>query len=203
MISYVRGTVQSNFAGELTVIPDNSGLGFSIQVANGADYNIGAAITLYIYSHWNQDQGLALYGFDNLVAKQIFKLILSCQGVGPKIGLAILGQLSPQQFIGAINNGDLNLLSSVNGIGLKKAEQMVILLRTKTQKLMLSGELDLAQAPGVISYGRRLTDTLTALNYGPYEVAQAVQHVGKQAAQQELQFDSALRTALAFLSKSN
>lgn len=203
MISYVRGIVQSNFAGELTVIPDNSGLGFSIQVVNGADYNIGAAVTLYIYSHWNQDQGLALYGFDNLMSKQIFKLILSCQGVGPKIGLAVLGQLSPQQFITAINNGDLNLLSSVNGIGLKKAEQMVILLRTKTQKLMLSGELDLAQAPGVIGYGRRLTDTLTALNYGSYEVAQAVQYVSKQAAQQELQFDGALRTALAFLSKSN
>lgn len=202
MISYVRGTIQSNFAGELTVIPDNSGLGFSIQVVNGADYNIGAAVMLYIYSHWNQDQGLALYGFDNLMSKQIFKLILSCQGVGPKIGLAVLGQLSPQQFITAINNGDLNLLSSVNGIGLKKAEQMVILLRTKTQKLMLSGELDLAQAPGVIGYGRRLTDTLTALNYGSYEVAQAVQYVSKQAAQQELQFDGALRTALAFLSKT-
>jgi len=203
MISYVRGIVQSNFVGELTVIPDNSGLGYSIQVANGVNYNIGTAVTLYIYSHWNQDQGLSLYGFDNLISKQIFKLILSCQGIGPKIGLAVLGQLSPQQFINAVNNSDLNLLSSVNGIGLKKAEQMVILLRAKTQKLILSGELDLAQAPGVVGYGRRLTDTLTALNYGPYEVAQAVQYVGKQAAQQELQFDGALRTALAFLAKNN
>lgn len=203
MISYLQGTVQVNLAGELTLIPKDASLGFSVQVAQAADYPVGTTATLYIYSHWNQEQGPTLYGFADLVAKQIFKLILSCPGLGPKVGLALLGQLTPVQFMQAITNNDLTLLSSVNGIGPKKAEQLVLALRTKVQKLYQSGALELTAAPGALGFGRRLTDTLTALNYGPYEVAQAVQYVSQQALPPEMSFDVILRSALTFLAKPN
>ena len=203
MISYIHGAVQANLAGELTVIPENSGVGFSVQVAQAADYPLGATVNLYLHTHWNQEQGPTLYGFADLVSKQIFKLILSCPGLGPKVGLAILGQLTPVQFMQAVTNNDLALLSSVNGIGPKKAEQLTLALRTKVQKLYQSGTLELTAAPGVLGFGRRLTDTLTALNYGPYEIAKAVQYVTQQPAPADIPFDAALRSALAFLAKPN
>ena len=88
------------------------------------------------YMHWNQDNGPTLYGFNSILEKTVFLLIISCSGIGPKIGLAVLHHLEPATFVQAIIEENIKVLSSISGIGAKKAEQICVALKHKVAKLL-------------------------------------------------------------------
>lgn len=129
MISYLTGTVTQVTQTSITLVV--AGIGFDIIVPRPALYRADSMVSLSIFFHWNQDSGPQLYGFLNPSEKSLFSLVLSCAGCGPKIGLSVVASIEPVAFFGAIMQADSALLSSINGIGKKKAEQMIYLLKIK------------------------------------------------------------------------
>ena len=62
---------------------------------------------LHTYLHWNQEQGPSIFGFASDIEREVFLLIISCSGIGPKIGLAVLAQIGSQSFIRAVQQEDI------------------------------------------------------------------------------------------------
>ena len=199
MINLLRGSIAEKTDQYLVI--DIGTIGFEVQVANTALFKIGDTIDLLIHLHWNQEQGPSLFGFQTEVERQVFKLIISCSGMGPKIALAILNQLGATTFLQAVQTNDEDQLSSVSGIGSKKAEQMIVHLRHKVKKLFTAG---ISIDETSVQTGRNWNDVMNALeslNYSRTEINRAMKHLSEQHPDQSLPFEQLIRKALTFLSK--
>ena len=195
-----------SIAGSISTVCDNlivvtvSGIGWGIQVANPTAYMVGQSVNLELYMHWNAENGPSLFGFSSALEKKVFLLITSISGVGPKIGLAILGQLGPREFIQAVSAGNESALSAVSGIGPKKAEQIVFALKGKVAQLLQDGDIIGAQADG-LEHWNNLTQVLKSLNYSRNEITSTLKYLSDQGLSAGLPFDQLMRQALSFLAK--
>lgn len=176
-------------------------ISFAVFVPNETIYLVGKEISLEIYFYWNQENGPQLYGFESILEKQIFSLIISCSGIGPKIGLAALNKLSPEEIINSIISGDVKSLSKINGIGTKKAE--LIIAQLKDKALKLSSKMPII-ANNLGYKLNLLVDILTSLNYKASEIKIAVDNIkklGPDFSGPEISIDELLRKSLSFLVK--
>lgn len=197
MITTLSGTVAHIFDHEITL--ELNGLGFGVQVANATGYHQGMQARFFIYMHWNQEQGPSLFGFATQLEKDVFVTIISCSGIGPKIGLSIVQQLGINDFLNAVQTGNEKALSSVSGIGPKKAEQMMVQLKHKVAKLIdrgitITGSPELEQRSDI-------AQVLKSLNYSKPEITAAMHHIQERYAGAQVAFDQLVRHALSFLSK--
>jgi Holliday junction DNA helicase RuvA len=127
MIALVTGTLREH-EGDTVLIETASGVGYSVTVPLGVLERLpatGSRCTLYTElvvreDHWS------LYGFDRAAERAIFQRLLTASGFGPKLALALLGTLGPERTVRSIQQRDIAALSSVSGIGRKKAEKLVI-----------------------------------------------------------------------------
>ena len=131
--------------------------------------------------------------------KIVFLLIISCSGIGPKIGLAVLNHLEPTAFLQAIIEENVKVLSSISGIGTKKAEQICVALKHKVAKL-LKDQPTLTSSSSSLSLWKDLTDTLTSLGYSPSEIKLATNHLKENNFDATTPLSTILRKSLAFLS---
>lgn len=174
-------------------------LGFDLQVPDATIFDIKKETPLFVHMHWNAEQGPSLFGFATELEKTVFSLIISCSGVGPKIGLAVLGDIGAQNFLHAIEMSDDRMLSKVNGIGTKKAEQIIFQLKNKVAQLMKSGiKIEGAQSMG---HWHTVSQALESLNYSRTEIARAMNHLKESKENASVSFDKLMRQALSFLSK--
>ncbi len=197
MLNHVKGTITK--VEEQGVVVEVAGIGFSVLVPNAAVFQKGAQTELNIYMHWNQEQGPSLYGFSSLLEKKVFLLIISCSGIGPKIALALLHQMTPTAFVQAITTGNLDALSSVSGIGPKKAEQLMVQLRHKVSQLSTMMDESVESVDAV--RWKDVADALGSLNYSRQEVSRAMQFLHETQAGKPAPFDELFRHALSFLAK--
>jgi len=183
----------------ITIQPNGSGIGFGVLVSQKEPYTIGKEAKLFTYVHWNQEQGPALYGFAHELERKVFLFIIGCSGIGPKIALATLNTITPEQFIQAIHEENVQVISSIPGIGKKKGEQIIVNLKHKIQNLITTGiQLDETSS---MKHWQQVTEVLTSLNYSRQEINQAVQYLKQQNDISGVSFDTLLRKALSFLSK--
>lgn len=197
MINALEGYAQAYKEGQL--ILQVHGISFQVATAQAHFFKTDQKVTIYIYMHWNQEQGPSLYGFQSELEKTVFLLIISCSGVGPKLGLTILSALSPQDFLYAIARGDEKLLSSVSGVGAKKAEQLVVHLKHKVAKLLDKGLEEVTIDPALEQW-KNISQVLQSLSYSKQEIDNTLSYLQKDA-KQEQSFDVLMRTALSFLAK--
>lgn len=200
MLSSISGKVQSVDQSLVTVT--TGGFGVAILSAHPELYQSGQEVSVITYLHWNQEQGPTLYGFATELEKKVFLLIISCSGIGPKIGLAVLQQLTPQAFLQAVQEGNDKALSAVSGIGAKKAEQMVVQLRDKVAQLVQSGAVLEGQEFGGLEQWTNVTQVLKSLNYSQKEIQVTLAYLRKEYAGSEYTFDQLLRHGLSFLAKN-
>ena len=85
-----------------------------------------------------REDALLLYGFSSATEKRAFDLLMSVQHVGPKLALAILSVLAPEELVAAIGSGDIERIDAVPGVGPKVAERVVRELRDKVADLKMS-----------------------------------------------------------------
>ena len=131
MIASLSGTVQKIEASSLVVAV--GGVGVRVFVPRTVLENVGGvgrAIGLYTHLQVREDD-LSLFGFENEDDLELFQVLLSVQGVGPKVALAILGALSPELLKSAIMREETAVLQRVPGIGKKTAERIMFQLRDK------------------------------------------------------------------------
>lgn len=199
MLSFVHGKVVS--VDQKNIIVQTGGLGFTLQTPRPEAYQKDTDAKISVYLHWNQEQGPSLFGFSSELEKSVFLLVISCSGMGPKIGLALLSQLTPVEFLTAVQEGDDKALSAVNGIGPKKAEQMVVQLRHKVAKLIESGISDDMQGATKLEHWKNVTQVLQSLNYSRQEIDAAIAHLRKEYGGGKSSFDELIRHGLSFLAK--
>ena len=193
MFSYISGKVASQNGQKLVL--DYNGLGFLVFVPARIQVVIGEKIILHIHMHFNQDNGPTLYGFANQQEKKIFTMLLSCSGVGPKMALEALSTFSAPVVIQALATGDTQLLCSISGVGKKKAEQLVVSLRDKAQKLLESEDFALAGSGGDM---QKVMQVLKSLGYAQGEIDRVLQRL---AGSQDCAFDILIKKSLVFLAK--
>jgi len=199
MVDYVKGSIRSVYDTSISV--DIGFMALELSVPLSTAYQVGQKAEFYAYMHWNAENGPSLFGFSSKIEKEIFLLVISCSGVGPKLGLAVLEDLGPQAFLDAVTEENDRALSKVSGIGAKKAEKMIVLLKHKVAKLIQTGAIE--QSSGKISRMHEVTDVLKSLNYSRPEISAAMNHINKNHAGQDVSFDQLIRHALSFLSKKS
>jgi len=198
MINYVVGKITN--VSEKTATLLVSGFGLQLQMPQTKSLTINKDIKLYTYLHWNQEKGPSLYGFADESERKVFLTIIECPKIGPSIALNILSQLTPFRFIEIVTSQNEDALSAINGIGAKKAEQIIVQLKHKISKLISSGELNISEQQQDFTQWQNVSDVLVSLNYSRPEVAKAMQYLTEKYSGQNYPLDQLIRSALSFLS---
>ena len=174
MISHLRGIVAQR--GSDHVVVDVHGVGYLVNVPTGTDVPPrGQDVELQTAMVVREDS-MTLYGFTDAPARELFGLLMSTSGVGPKLALAVLSTHRPSTVRTAIAAGDLDVLVAVPGIGKKSAQKLVLELKDKVGSLG-GPDIDLTDGgggAGTASDDDAVADTreaLLQLGYGPSEVA--------------------------------
>ena len=169
MIAKVTGLLAER-AGEVIVVQTDGGVGYAVTVPVGVAERLPAAggrVSLYTELVVKED-GWALYGFDRVVERTVFQRLLGASGFGPRLALALLSALGPERTVRSVLSRDLTALSSVSGVGRKKAERLVLELQDKFGDVVLAPRA--VRSAGVEEAVR----ALTGLGYGPGAADDAV-----------------------------
>lgn len=136
MIAYLKGTVHDKSPEQ--VIVDVRDVGYMLEISNQTYDELpaeGDEVELLVYHHVT-DNDQRLFGFANQNEKDLFELLITVKGVGPKLGLTILSGLPAQQITGAIVQEDKSALSKIKGIGKKTAQRMILELKDKISEMV-------------------------------------------------------------------
>lgn len=133
MIGFLRGIVNQIFQGSCFI--DVHGVGYRVYISGTTRDALteGQEALLYTYMSVRED-AIQLYGFGTQDEYDLFILLISVSGIGPKVGLGILSGLSVDGIKVAIMNGELSTLTKLPGIGKKSAERLVLELKDKIGK---------------------------------------------------------------------
>ena len=175
MIAYLKGNVRDS-EGDVTVI-DVAGVGYQVIVsaATVAWLPTSGEVELYVHTHFVKDEPLRLYGFKDTAERRLFQTLISVQGVGPRVALALLAGLEVAELVRAIAMPDVNRLTQIKGVGRKTAERLALELREKI--LMLPSAAGRPAAPTTAAGGRvpggplgDVYGALAQLGYKPGEI---------------------------------
>lgn len=139
MIYSLKGIVQE--LNPTSMVIDINGLGYyvGISLQTSEKLTLGKTTFLHIQQIIREDAHL-LFGFNTILEKEMFNLLISVNGVGPVSGLIMLSSLSLEEIATAILSNNSLLLQKVKGIGTKTAERVIVDLRDKVQKFKDSEE---------------------------------------------------------------
>lgn len=177
MIAHVRGRIEEKF-GANGIIIDVGGVGYEMLVPI-PDYetcNLGEERKFYTY-HQVRENAEDLYGFSSLVAKKLFELLISVQGVGPKAGIAIMSLAEAEDVRNAIANGDAAFISKAAGVGKKSAERVIVDLRDKVGVPSKYGATEVKFGDTNVSESDEALDALIALGFPLKEATAALSDV--------------------------
>lgn len=174
MISSVRGEVLS--VGLDHVVVEVGGVGFAVQAtpATLATLRRGEEARLHTALVVREDS-LTLFGFADADARELFGLLQTVSGIGPRLALATLAVLDPDKLRGALVEGNITVLTSVPGIGRKGAERLTLELRDKVTALGGTGDLPAVTAPGALR--AEVVEALAGLGFPAKQAEQAVDKV--------------------------
>lgn len=168
MIGFVRGIV---FAFGLDyVLIDVHGVGYRINFYHPESLTVGKEMIIYTYQNVREDE-ISLYGFLSLEEYDLFVKLISVKGLGPKIASSILAKASVELVVNAIENGDVNFMRSMPGVGSKTASQIILDLKGK---LVDSNEIVESDSLNDVY------DALKALGYRPQEIKPILKKLAKE-----------------------
>ncbi len=169
MISLLNGTVRS-IANE-RVILEVQGVGYSLLItsATSASLTMGSPAILHTSLVVREDS-LTLFGFLDEESKNVFELLQTVSGVGPKVALSILGSLSLEDLARAIAQENVGVIEKVPGIGKKGAQRMILELKGKMARTSSHASQLMHQPP----WREQLTSALVSLGFAPKDSDNAI-----------------------------
>jgi Holliday junction DNA helicase RuvA len=191
MIASLSGKLES-LAADGAVI-NVGGIGFRVAMPTGALTALGTPgkdVKVYTHLHVREDN-LALFGFASPEELWLFETLIGVSGLGPKLSLAILSALSPEQVTTAIATGSADMLDMVPGIGKKVASRIILELKEKIGAGWVA-------AP-VTKAAQENADVLAALTSLGYSAAEAVKAVGALPVETDLALEEKIKLALQYL----
>jgi Holliday junction DNA helicase RuvA len=193
VIASISGVIAERH-GETLVLQTDGGVGYEITVPVGVAVRLpsrGVRVSLFTELVVKED-GWALYGFDTSAERQVFQRLLGASGFGPKLALSLLSSLGPERTVRSILARDLTVLSSVCGIGRKKAERLVLELQDRFGDVVVEpagtrplGSEDAVQALMGLGYGVAAADDAVRAalaSGGPAETPQLIRRALQQLA---------------------
>ena len=199
MIAYLRGKVRR--AGADQVVLETGGVGYLLSVPLSVRQRLpapGNELELHVHTHVREDQ-LALFGFSSPEELELFQMLIQVDGVGPKVGLAILSAASMEVLKRAILAEDVAPIRRAQGVGPRTAQKVIIDLKPK-----LEADAALAAVPratviaGNGDLPRQVEEALRGLGYSSQEARLAIDKVDWKAAEN---VQDALAAALRSLAK--
>ena len=136
MIAYVKGKILAKSKSYLILLTDS--IGYKVNTGTFSKSQVGDSAEFYCYHYIREDTN-ELYGFEHYHDLEMFEMLLTVSGVGPKVAQAILLGLGREKIISAIIANDVNLFKSVSGVGTKVAAKIIVELKNK----MSGDEIDL------------------------------------------------------------
>lgn len=193
MIGWLKGkVVERDVPGRLVL--DVRGVGYEVETSLSTFFHVefvSDEVTLFIHTIVREDAFL-LYGFRDKHERALFKTLIKVNGVGPKLAIAILSSMTPDEFIHAIHEQNTARLVTLPGVGKKTAERLVVEMKDRLEPVATAISVNL---PATVHH--EAVSALEALGYKYQEASKAVKAV--DAGQQSC--ESLIRLALQQLSK--
>ena len=171
MIGYLKGKIISSKPTKILL--DVNGVGYEINISINTFENLTdkEEVSLFIHTVVREDS-ITLFGFYVETEKEMFNLLISVNGIGPKIALSILSGIRTDDLKNAIHSGDITRILAVPGVGRKTAERLVLELRTKVDSISDEGKHDISY-----SIKNEAVAALTTLGYNSKVAEKAVRDV--------------------------
>jgi Holliday junction DNA helicase RuvA len=200
MIALLSGKIA--YKGISHIVVDTQGVGYRVFIPLTTFYELpdaGQPVTLHIHTSVKED-AINLFGFYTLQERELFQLMISVSGVGPKVAMNVLSRISAAELLEAISGGNLTKLIAIPGIGRKTAERLILELREKAVKKMAEDQISVMDVQKKQS-GMIREDVMSALvnlGYKSNAARDALDKVAREA-EGELPMDQLLKKALKIL----
>jgi holliday junction DNA helicase RuvA len=207
LIGRIRGILIEKAPGQVLV--ESAGLGYEVDIPYTSFFHLpetGQEVTLHTHFAVRED-AQHLYGFASRLDRDVFRLLIKVNGVGPKLAVAILSGLDAEQFIRCVESRDVNALVKLPGVGKKTAERLLIEMADRIGQLEgqfvpASSEATGAEASRAAMQARgpepkdEAEAALIALGYKPQEAAKAISRVAEDGMTSEALIRLALRNMI-------
>lgn len=182
---------------------DVSGVGYEVfvPVRSLARLPVSERAVLHVHTHV-REEALTLYGFADVDDREAFRVLMGVSGVGPKLALAVLSELTAMELSLAVSRGDKRRLEAISGVGKKTAARLLLELKDKLPAVSLADvPAQLRAAPVVVQppptdAAAQVCDALTRLGFSRAQAEAAVAKIQPDA---EAPMEQLLRQALASL----
>ncbi len=192
MIASITGEITQVLEGKVVINLGGVGLFLHLTDDESRSCRPGTRRSFFTHLIVREDQ-LSLYGFETIEARDLFILLISVSGIGPRIGLAVLSALSPETIRRAITANQPEIFVKVPGIGKKTSQKIILDLQGKVQPLE-----PLEAISKMDEIDAEVLEALVALGYSIIEAQSALQYLPK--ADQEMDAEARLRQALGYFS---
>lgn len=177
-----------------------AGVGYEVEAPMTTFYDLpdtGSSVLLHTHLQVREDAH-RLYGFSTVTQRDLFRLLLKVNGVGPRVALAILSGLRVEEFHQCVMDGDIGALTRVPGIGRKTAERLLVEMRDRLKDVTPGSASATVETAGSGDAVQDAVSALIALGYKPNDASRAVRGIREEGASSE----TLIRQALASLSGS-
>ncbi len=209
MIGYLKGQLLDVSPGDWVVAC--GGVGYAVHVPRSFEYEglaLGAGVELFVHTHVRED-ALELFGFRSREERELFLLLLTVNGIGPKLAMTLLSGLSLESLTHAILNQDRDALTAISGVGKKTAERIFLDVADPLRKRLEARGANLQtglvpRAGGAIAGAlapelrREVREALQGLGYREPQIQSALEDLGADTAAKWTTED-AIRRALRTL----
>jgi len=184
-----------------SVIIEAGGIGYEVFVPLSTFYALpetGERVSVHIFTHVRED-ALILFGFDTKLEKELFLMLISVSGIGPKLSVNILSGIGPQELLKAMGRGDAVRLQAIPGVGKKTAERIALELKDRASRILEREEIPLEPVMEVADK-RLIDDALSALLNLGYSRKSAGRAIEKaQSVIKEMSIEGLIKEALKIL----
>jgi len=202
VIAHLRGRLFEKHPNRIVV--DVNGVGYDVFVPLSTFYGLGdpgADVALRIHTHVRED-ALTLYGFATLLEQELFERLIGVGGIGPKVALAVLSGIEPQELIRAIERADVARLTAIPGVGKKTSERIVLELKDRLPRAQVAAAAAGAAATDVPVVRDDVLSALVNLGYHRPLAEKAVDAALKTlGSSPDAGFERTLKQALRELAK--
>jgi len=180
MIAFLTGRLAFKAPTHLTL--DVQGVGYEVHIPLSTYYalpNLDEVTALNIHTHLRED-AIQLFGFLSHSEKELFLLLTTVSGIGPKLALSVLSSLPVTELVRAIQAEDVDKLETVPGIGKKSAGRIALELKDKVSKIQpAAAQASVSEASGVEGPLEDALSALVNLGYRPQDAKDALRRVTK------------------------